>query len=152
MAEVRGIKEIGDILKELPGHIEQSVVRSGNRAVAKELASRVQKAPRVHFLVRMAATFQINKERATTKGYKVGLGGYWGPLAHLFEFGTQDRTQKKTGRFTGRMKATPFLRPAVDSMSPDEVAKIWSKAASANLNRQLKRLAKIPHWAGRLPK
>jgi len=36
------------------------------------------------------------------KGYK----------AHWIEYGTEDRTQKKTGKSVGRMKATPFMKPA----------------------------------------
>ena len=34
--------------------------------------------------------------------------------AHLFEFGTVFRRQESTGRPTGRMKITPFMRPAWD--------------------------------------
>lgn len=140
MAEVRGIREIDALLRDLPENMQRNVVRSGNRAVAKEVTDRVQRGGRVHFLVRMAATFRQNPKGRATGAFKVALRGRWGRLAHLFEFGTTERTQKKTGRSTGHMKATPFLRPAVDSMSEDEVAKVWAKAASRNLDLQLKKV------------
>ena len=47
----------------------------------------------------------------------VGLGfaGFASPrLAHLFEFGTQERFTK-TGASRGRMPMRPFMRPAMDS-------------------------------------
>jgi len=138
MADVRGIKEIDALLRDLPIDMQRNVARAGNRAVAKEISERVQRGGRVHFLVRMAATFRQNPQARSTGGFKVALRGIWGRLAHLFEFGTAERTTKD-GRKTGRMRATPFLRPAVDGMSDDEVAKVWAKAASRNLDRQLKK-------------
>lgn len=139
MAEVRGIKEIDALLRDLPEAMQRNVVRSGNRAVAKEISERVQKGGRVHFLVRMAATFRQNPKGKATGAFKVALRGRWGRLAHLFEFGTSAR-QRKSGGSTGAMQATPFLRPAVDGMSADEVAKTWAKAASRNLDLQLKKV------------
>lgn len=38
--------------------------------------------------------------------------------AHWFEFGTAQRVQKSTGRNVGKMKATPFMRPAFEQIQP----------------------------------
>jgi len=37
------------------------------------------------------------------------------PHAHLVEFGTGPRYQKKTGRYTGSMPPAPYLRNAFDA-------------------------------------
>jgi phage protein, HK97 gp10 family len=37
------------------------------------------------------------------------------PVSHLVEYGTSERYQKTTGRYTGIMSAHPFFRPAVDA-------------------------------------
>jgi HK97 gp10 family phage protein len=48
------------------------------------------------------------------KGYK----------AHWFEFGTVGRVQKTTGRYVGKMKATPFMRPAFEHIKPKYMSEL----------------------------
>ncbi len=63
------------------------------------------------------------------------------PHAHLIEFGTKDRTQKKTGRFTGRISPNPFLRNAWDSTK--EIAlKILARELRAQIYAAARRLRK----------
>jgi len=71
------------------------------------------------------------------------------PHAHLIEFGTGERFQKKSGRYTGRGPAEPFMRPAWDAekgVMPGEVGRdLWveiSKAAARKAKRAAKLAAK----------
>lgn len=74
-------------------------------------------------------------------GVEVFLGaGARGP-AHLIEFGTAGRRQKKTGRYTGYVVARPFMRPAWEAWKYkilDRFAfRLW-----AEIEKAAKRLAK----------
>jgi len=140
MATVRGIKEINDILEKLPDRMQQNVIAAGNRAVAKAIADEAKRAD-IDVSIKAAVHFEQDPRRRRTKAFLVGLRRPWSKLGHLFEFGTQERVQKTTGRATGRMPKTPWLRPALEAIG-GKAADIWSKAASRNLDRQLKKMAK----------
>ncbi|TDK51140.1 HK97-gp10 family putative phage morphogenesis protein [Antarcticimicrobium luteum] len=57
------------------------------------------------------------------------------PHAHLYEFGTVERIQTKTGKSVGVMPARPFLRPAWDANAAGmlEVLKreVWAEIEKA---------------------
>ena len=140
MAQILGIKEINDALGKLPDRMQQNVIAAGNRAVAKAIADEAKTSP-VDVKIKAAVHFEQNPRRRVTKGFLVGLRKPWSKLGHLFEFGTQHRVQKTTGRATGRMPMTPWLRPALEAVG-GKAEQIWAKAAARNLDRQLKKLAK----------
>lgn len=140
MAQVFGIKEINDALDKLPNRMQQNVIAAGNRAVAKAVADEAKRGS-IDLSIRAAVHFEQNPSRRATKGFIVGLRKPWSRLGHLFEFGTGERVQKKTGRATGRMPMTPWLRPALEAIG-GRAEEIWAKAATRNLDRQLKKLAK----------
>lgn len=50
--------------------------------------------------------------------------GWKGSHRHLVEYGTAPRTQKTTGRFTGRVKAQPFMGPAEKKNEPQYMAEM----------------------------
>lgn len=50
--------------------------------------------------------------------------GWKGSHRHLVEYGTAPRTQKTTGRFTGRTKAQPFMGPAERQNEPQYLAEM----------------------------
>jgi HK97 gp10 family phage protein len=54
------------------------------------------------------------------------------PTAHLNEFGTAPRVQKSTGKSTGSMPATPFLKPAVDR-NQRQVLRIIARGMEAEI-------------------
>lgn len=138
MAEVRGLKEIQTLLTQLPDNMQRNVLRSGNRALAKEVSERIAAGGKVPALAR-TVTFRENPAKRATRAFMVGLRKPWSALAHLFEFGTAPRFHK-SGKSTGRMIADPFMRPPLERMSEREAEEIWSKAASRNLDRQLKKV------------
>jgi HK97 gp10 family phage protein len=63
------------------------------------------------------------------------------PHAHFPEFGTAPRRHKTTGKFVGQTPATPFLRPAFDSMWRAVVA-LFAPEAEAELMRAMERARK----------
>lgn len=138
MAAVHGIDEINKFLGALPEKLQQNVIQAGNRAVAKAVADDAKTAP-VSMRIRAAVYFESNPRSKITRGFLVGLRKPWSSLGHLFEFGTQNRVQKKTGRGTGRMPMTPWLRPALEKVGP-RIEEIWARAAKRNLERQLKKI------------
>lgn len=67
----------------------------------------------------------------------VAVAGFRSPLAHLFEFGTQERVQKTTGRKVGRISPAPFLFPAYRLFKKRIVSR-FSRA----INQSIKTVAK----------
>ena len=59
--------------------------------------------------------------------------GTKGSHRHLVEYGTTPRTQKKTGRFTGRMKAQPYMGPAENKNEPQYIAEM-TRLVNANVS------------------
>lgn len=158
--QVLGVKEIEMALRQLPISMQANVVRAGNRAIANEFVKRIKANPNLPATVRTAIISSVGFGIKRKKGlYMVGLRKRFAPLAHLIEFGTADRYQKrprhtlnfgkakvtfgqKRGRYTGRMPANPFLRPLLDHYSSEQIEHIWAKAASRNFNLQMRKLAR----------
>lgn len=140
--KVLGMRELQQALSEIPARMQQNVLRSGNRALANEFVKSIRNNPNLPATVRKAIASTQHISMQKTKGFRVGLRQPFSPLSHLLEFGTTDRTQKTTGRFTGRMPAQPFLRPALDEFTSDRITQIWVKAASRNFNLQMRKLAR----------
>lgn len=141
-AVVRGLDELRKELNDLPAKLARNVVGSGNRAVANALVKEIRsQGGNVPDTVIKAVMAQPSKSGRITRAFVVGLRKPFSSMSHWFEYGTGPRTQKKTGRYTGRMPATPWLRPALEAIGP-KAKDIWAKAASRNLDRQLKKLGK----------
>jgi hypothetical protein len=70
--------------------------------------------------------------------YEIGRGGR---QAHLLEFGTKERRQKK-GRRTGRIRARPFVRPAWDAEQRNALSiiktQLWQEIDKATQRAQRK--------------
>lgn len=141
VSKVLGLDEIQRKLDTLPDKIQQRVLASGNGAVARAIAKEMKTglSGSIHPFLG-AVKVASDPEKRKTKGYIIGLRKPFSSLAHFFEFGTGPRTQKTTGRYTGSMPAQPFMRPAIEGMSAEDVELIWTKAAGRNLERQLKNL------------
>lgn len=63
----------------------------------------------------------------TSRGVDAKIGvtnGRDAPHAHLVEFGTQPRIQKKTGKSTGAVRGHHFLRNAAQSQGPTALARL----------------------------
>ena len=141
-SKIQGLDEIHRKLERLPDRLQQHVLASGNVAVARALAKdmTIRLAGTIHpFLKPVKASQDPRPAKRRTKAYRVHLIKRYAPLAHLIEFGTAPRYQKK-GRYTGVMPARPFMRPALEALGQEGIEKIWAKAAGRNVDRQLKKL------------
>ena len=140
--QVLGLRELQQAMEQIPERMQQNVLRSGNRAVANAIVKSVRNNTNLPATVRKAIRAESDPSKRVTKGFMVGLRKPFSPLAHLIEFGSAPRRQKTTGRFTGRMPANPFLRPALDELGGGKAAEIWAKAASRNFALQMRKLAR----------
>jgi hypothetical protein len=139
--KVLGMKELQQALALIPTRMQQNVLRSGNRAIANEFVKSIRNNPNLPSTVRKAIRLESDPAKRVTKGFIVGLRRPFSRLGHLVEFGTAPRTQQTTGRYTGRMPANPFMRPALDEIG-GKSAEIWAKAATRNFNLQMRKLAR----------
>lgn len=135
--EVLGVAAIRTKLRSLPERMQRNVLAAGNRAVANETAKEARIGGTS--TTRAAVSARPNPRKRKTKAFMVGLRRPFGRMAHWFEFGTGARVQRTTGRETGRMPATPFLRPAIERMRA-KAEQVWSRAASRNLALQLRKM------------
>lgn len=135
-AALAALKSLSDEA-ELRG-IMDTALAAGGRVIADEWSRR---AP-----AQSLKGTQVRKGKRASRALKirnigglavVGFTGKGYRLAHLFEYGTAERYQKTTGRYTGRMPMTPFARPGVDAVRGEVSDKIL-----ASMKRSMKRLAK----------
>lgn len=129
--QISGADDLAAGLAELPVRIAKGAVRrSLVKAAAPMEAAAQANAPDARIHVRtVVATTLTRRQRSQAKGLKLPgvVMVYVGvrPLrtAHLFEFGTAERTTTGKGRTgkvppglsRGKMTAAPFMRPAFDS-------------------------------------
>jgi HK97 gp10 family phage protein len=135
--EIAGAKELAANLRALPPNLQKGVIRRTLLKVGQPIADAAQaNLSSIKLKPKITASTTLSrrqrrgsrKEKGVTTVY---IGCRPGPLAHLFEFGTADRyttgggdargkagraakAQGKGGAFRGRMRATPFMRPAWD--------------------------------------
>jgi len=115
--KLKGSKELERTIKKLSRCLDlnevEKVFLKGAKVIAEDARSRAPKGPTGNLKKAIVAkTLQrIGKEPAPAI---VAVDYRKGPHAHLVEFGTGPRYQKKTGRYVGQMPAKPFFRPAWD--------------------------------------
>jgi len=116
---ITGGPEIERVLREMPRRLQRKALvnafRAGANIVKKDAQSRAPH-PTLRKAITVARGTTRNRPNKNTI-MMIALRKPASSLAHLFEFGTQERRQRN-GRFTGRMTAQPFLRPAMDAGSP----------------------------------
>lgn len=150
---ITGGKEIQRVLEEMPRQLQRKalvhaftegakLVRDGAKAQAVSLPPGFAKALTVQ---RPNARYRRRRAGGRETVVVVALKrGKYSRLAHLFEFGTAERHQK-SGRYTGRITAQPFLRPALDSQGAAAIARI-ARVLAENIEiiaRQLRSGQKI---------
>lgn len=127
--KVEGLRDLEAAMADLTKAASRGVARRTLAAATKPLIADMQaRAPTKGIIASIGAGSKISRRNARQQSAFLGpFGGvelFVGPsraldkdsrLAHLFEFGTRDRVQKKTGRKTGRMTPRPFIRPAWDA-------------------------------------
>ena len=113
LVELRGLSDLADLLEKFTGKTQRrlnlNALSAGARLIVKDAKRRVP--------VRTGELRDSITVRRPRRGQTVKIG-FIQPAsgrAHIEEFGTAPRVQKKTGRSTGRAAAQPFLRPAIDA-------------------------------------
>lgn len=166
--QVRGLAELHRVLEQFPGRIQHNVTRGAVRAGAKVLQETAARKARLATAGdssagdqgRLAENIVIGVRRdrdgdmvggirvqhrrysvtgRTRSGKPRTITYDPGRLWHIFEFGTNERTQrkfKKKARRTGFIASRPYLRPTVTERTDAAV-----DAVRAYLERRLEREA-----------
>lgn len=109
--KVRGVKGVLEAVEQLSVEVQANVQKQ-----VKETANAIRKSARAKVPVdtgglKKSIRVKYSKDKWSAK---VGAMGKNSAHAHLVEFGTVERTQKTTGRDTGKMPAKPFLFPSYE--------------------------------------
>lgn len=162
--KVRGLKEIEALLEKLPDRISANVLnaalRRGASVIAKEARKNLRASPSIDSALLEKsissrarrqkrkgkyvgrAVVSIGAQRVTTqvvrKGHKKPVTATPSKYAHLVEFGTR------------KMKAEPFLRPALDTKGAEAIAVI-GEAMSKRISAEAAKMAagKVSFATGR---
>lgn len=135
MIVLTGYKEIDELLRNLPGAVQEQIVSAANYQAAKPLVEREkQLSPigKTRNLVESIGTVKKGKRTRVVGEVWVGPrqgGRYKGFHAKFFEFGTV------------KMKKRPFLEPAFEQ-TKDRVQAIITTELGKSVYRTMKRYIK----------
>jgi hypothetical protein len=114
-----GVKELDRIMADFPAKFKKRGVKSAFQDGGKVLLHEIQRnAPPNVFDYADISLVPTNSKRAYASPYPsdiytIAIAQPKSRLAHIFEFGTQERIQKTTGRRTGSIRPEPFMRVSV---------------------------------------
>jgi HK97 gp10 family phage protein len=139
---VENIAEVIDALKAMGVEIDNPEFQRMLKAQALPIINSAKNlAPKDGGDLAASIGFITGKDKDNKTKVLIGLrkeyeNNYLGPM---FEFGTVERIQGKTGRYTGIIEARPFMRPALDQNAGkvtdgiiNGVDKILAKLAKKN--------------------
>jgi HK97 gp10 family phage protein len=139
---VENIAEVIDALKAMGVEIDNPEFQRMLKAQALPIISSAKNlAPKEGGDLAASIGFITGKDKDNKTKVLIGLrkeyyNNYLGPM---FEYGTVERIQGKTGRYTGIIEARPFMRPALDQNAGkvtdgiiNGVDKILAKLAKKN--------------------
>jgi HK97 gp10 family phage protein len=139
---VENIAEVIDALKAMGVEIDNPEFQRMLKAQALVIIQSAKNlAPKDGGDLAASIGFITGKDKDNKTKVLIGLrkeyeNNYLGPM---FEFGTVERIQGKTGRYTGIIEARPFMRPALDQNAGkvtdgiiNGVDKILAKLAKKN--------------------
>ena len=139
---VENIAEVIDALKAMGVEIDNPEFQRMLKAQAVPIIQSAKNlAPKDSGDLAASIGFITGKDKDNKTKVLIGLrkeyyNNYLGPM---FEYGTVERIQGKTGRYTGIIEARPFMRPALDQNAGrvtdgiiNGVDKILAKLAKKN--------------------
>lgn len=143
--KLTGFKEMDLVLQELP---RSTAKRTAQRAMEKALQPTADAANgmRPKGLPPVVINRKLNKSQARefkaedTETSQTMFVGSPSPGAHLFEFGTGQRSHR-SGKGTGAMGARPFMRPAWDQ-TREQVLESLGATLAIEIERTVARRAK----------
>jgi HK97 gp10 family phage protein len=140
--KVENIAEVIDALKAMGVEIDNPEFQRMLKAQAMPIIQSAKNlAPKDGGDLAASIGFITGKDKDNKTKVLIGLrkeyyNNYLGPM---FEYGTVERIQGKTGRYTGIIEARPFMRPALDQNAGkvtdgiiNGVDKILAKLAKKN--------------------
>jgi len=147
MITVTGVYEIDKVLSGMPKEFSHRVLQQANTEAAKVLVSKAKSlAPEGPSgrTVDSIGTVKPNIKRADELGVVLTgprRGRYGGHAAHLIEYGTKNRKNKR-GANRGMMRAKPFMKPAYEQTKElifSDINRIIGRKLYQFMNRTLKK-------------
>jgi hypothetical protein len=147
MITVTGFREIDMVLSGMPKELSHRVLQQANTEEAKVLVSKAKSlAPEGPSgrTVDSIGTVKPNIKRADELGVVLTgprRGRYGGHAAHLIEYGTKNRKNKR-GANRGMMRAKPFMKPAYEQTKElifSDINRIIGRKLYQFMNRTLKK-------------
>lgn len=138
--KIEGADELRKALETLPIELQKKVLRKALRRGARPIRDETKRtAPKDTGLLRRSFTVRALKTRSSgLVGVKITTAGK-APHAHLVELGTQERTQKTTGRRTGRISPGLHFMAKAAETKKDEAVRILSEEIRVGVEREAKR-------------
>ena len=137
-----GMPEIIEALKRMGVDLETEELQKMLKREAQPIIDTARRlAPSDTGNLRQSIQFITRMDKQNRTKVLIGPHGDWYNhyLGVMFEYGTVERIQQKTGRYTGIIEARPFMRPALDQNAGkvtdgiiNGVDKILSKLAKKN--------------------
>jgi hypothetical protein len=144
---VTGVKEIDKVLSGMPKELSHRVFQRANAEAAKVLVNKAKLlAPEgpTGRTIDSIGTVKPNIKRSDELGLVLTgprRGRYGGAAAHLIEYGTVKRSNKR-GANRGRVLGKPFMQPAYDQTKDlifNDINRIIGKKLLAFMNRTIKK-------------
>lgn len=134
--DLNGLKEIDDLLKNLPLSVQAQLLRGINRKAAKIVQLQMKAGTTVEGI-----NIKIKADKYNKSGVLVGVeNSDRGFLARFLEYGTQIRSTKD-GENRGSIQPNPFLKKAIDSKA-NEVINFLQTNYATEINKGLERRVK----------
>lgn len=147
--KVTGVKEIDNVLKGMPLQLTDRVLQNASAAASKPLVEEAKltapEGPTGYLVdsigvVRSRSSSIGNRELGLVKVGPRRGGKYRGYHAHLVEYGTGQRRNKK-GANRGRMPAQPFMGPSFKAKQ-DKIRIIYNDEVGKKLYSFMRRTIK----------
>lgn len=146
--ELQGLKELDDMLRQLPKTMSKAVLRKGlQKAAVPTREAAIGNVPqgetgKLKESIKIATRLKRSQRRGRLprKDAVEVFVGSDAPHAHLVEFGTKERYRDSGGR-TGRMPEAPFLSQAWER-TRHQALDIFANQTAEELEKAAKRLRK----------
>ncbi len=125
--DVKGLEElrrrVGSILTVLDGRDVENVLVGGARVILAEARRRAPRGPTGNLIRSIKAKKGRRRGRLFSIAF-CAVDRKIAPHAHLVEYGTGPRYQKRPKKYVGEMPAKPFFRPAVEATKAEVALKV----------------------------
>lgn len=134
MNEVTGFDELTKALEKLAKSVDKSeqekIIKGSIKDVADRIRSNAPIGPSKNLKRSVVEKMMPRSDRFPTIGI-AAIDRKIAPHAHLVEFGSAPRYQKKTGRYVGEMPPNPFIRRSWDQSKSNVLNNIENELKNA---------------------